>query len=70
MEDPRARAIFNNYKGKPQELAAHLATICICEADLVFKVLALLNEYSRIDIGVRFLTLPGERFYFPDGFNI
>lgn len=59
MEDPRARSIFNKYKGKPQELALHLIGLSICEPNLVYKVFTLLNEYSRIDVGIRFLNAIG-----------
>jgi len=57
MSDARAHAILKRFYGKPQELAVYLTKIRICQAKLVFEVFALLNRYSRVDVGVRFLNI-------------
>ncbi|MGI8641749.1 MAG: hypothetical protein ACR2MG_17615 [Pyrinomonadaceae bacterium] len=48
-----ARGIWGKYRGKPQELAKELVKRCLSEADVVFRVFAILDDYSTLDVGCR-----------------
>lgn len=57
MNDFEARKIISDYSGKPQDLAVHLTTICMCRAGLVYAVFSNLDNYSQVDVGIRFVQM-------------
>jgi hypothetical protein len=56
-EDAKTEALKlqRQYFGKPEELAIELARICLTKTDVVNETFLLLDNYSQLDVGCRFL---------------
>lgn len=59
MANDRAEAqtIQRKYDEKPQELAQYLVNICLTKTNVVKEVFLLLNNFSTLDVGYRFVNL-------------
>lgn len=56
-EDAKTEAakIQKQFYGNPQGLAAHLVKISLSKTDVVYQVFLILDDYSKPDVGCRFL---------------
>jgi murein DD-endopeptidase MepM/ murein hydrolase activator NlpD len=52
-----AQTIQRKYDGKPQELAQHLVSICLNKTNVVKELFFILNNFSTLDVGYRFVNL-------------
>lgn len=59
MPDDKAEAkqIQQKFYGKPQDLANHLAAISLSKTKIVYEVFVLLDQYSTLDVGCRFIQI-------------
>jgi hypothetical protein len=55
--DDKARVIQRKYYGDPQGLAQHLVSICLSEIEVVNQVFFILDNFSTLDVGYRFVSL-------------
>lgn len=58
-DHPAAVEIQKDYYGKPQELAQKLAEIAVANPGIVEEVFNLLDNYSKRDVGSRFVKIMG-----------
>ena len=58
-DHPAAVEIQKDYYGKPQELAQKLAEIAVSNPGVVEEVFNLLDNYSKRDVGSRFVKIMG-----------
>ena len=58
MPDVKSEALNlqQKFHGDPRGLAQNLVLICLTKTDVVYEVFALLNDYSRLDVGCRFVN--------------
>jgi hypothetical protein len=52
-----AQTIQRKYDGKPQALAQHLVSICLNKTNVVKELFFILNNFSTLDVGYRFVSL-------------
>ena len=55
-EKKEAELLQKQYSGKPEELAVYLSKICLTKPGVVYQVLLILDGYSTLDVGLRFLN--------------
>lgn len=51
-----ALALQQKYFGNPQGLAQHLVRICLNQTEVVYEVFLLLDNFSTLDVGCRFIS--------------
>jgi hypothetical protein len=52
----KALALVQKFSGNPSGLAQHLINICLQETEVVYEVFLLLDNYSTLDVGCRFVS--------------
>ncbi len=52
----KAQALHKKFAGDPHGLAQHLITICLFQTEVVYEVFLLLDNYSTLDVGCRFVN--------------
>lgn len=58
MPDDKVEAnqIWRKYYGNPEGLAEHLARICLIKTGVVYEVFVILDNFSTLDVGCRFIN--------------
>lgn len=59
-ERKEAELLQKKYYGKPEELAVHLSRICLTKPGVVYQVFLILDPYSTLDVGGRFVYRTSE----------